>query len=394
MTIRKSLKGSFYCDLCDSSNIVETTQGYVCSQCGLLVETHKFEFNIPFESEKRQHEILSSNTIGTKHEQIHSHNSQKFLRLQSRQIHYSHSYLSSVRLVIYGEVSRIFSICQYPRKFQKIVCEKTYRIWNSLRPGTKYRNPILLTPLIIYYVLKANAYPIKSGTLLESSPISRKEFNAFRTKAIGALPKYRHRNRIELIYNSLTEFASVFSLGSSFYPYSQKLVKKLWPLLKFYRDSTVASVITIILTRTFQKYSFMTIKQLCEYFGTSYRTVQVRIAESICEPLNIKTFTTIGEGKEAFRCILQKLEVIPSPPTKPPQKDDTHGSEGTESIEKVRVAYDSNTINRRDIFVVRGENNVALIFSAHLKGKGDLEVEFAYIERGYIYDGKGPPDTI
>jgi hypothetical protein len=124
--------------------------------------------------------------------------------------------------------------------------------------------------------------------------------------------------------------------------------------------------------------------------------VQVRIAESICEPLSIKTFTTIGEGKKVFRCILQKLEVIPSPPTKPPQRDDTHGSEvpDAENIEKVRVAYDSNTITRRDIFVVRGEDNVALIFSAHLKGKRDLEVEFAYIERGYIYDGKGPPDTI
>ncbi|MBD3213332.1 MAG: hypothetical protein GF311_12050 [Candidatus Lokiarchaeota archaeon] len=53
-----------------------------------------------------------------------------------------------------------------------------------------------------------------------------------------------------------------------------------------------------------------------------------------------------------------------------------------------------DTGSRGDIFIVRGENNVALIFSAHLKGKGDLEAEFAYIERGYIYDGKGPPDTI
>lgn len=63
--------------------------------------------------------------------------------------------------------------------FKKIILEKYAMISEKLRRTTKYRDPRLLIPLIIYTYLRLNDHKISKSQLLSVSHISSADFNDF-----------------------------------------------------------------------------------------------------------------------------------------------------------------------------------------------------------------------
>ncbi len=45
----------YTCDLCDSEEIVETNEGYVCQGCGVVLEAQKLHYDRPYNNDLVQH---------------------------------------------------------------------------------------------------------------------------------------------------------------------------------------------------------------------------------------------------------------------------------------------------------------------------------------------------
>ena len=63
--------------------------------------------------------------------------------------------------------------------FKKIILDKYAMISEKLRETTKYRDPRVLIPLIIYIYLRLNDHKISKSQLLSVSHISSADFNDF-----------------------------------------------------------------------------------------------------------------------------------------------------------------------------------------------------------------------
>ena len=72
----------FKCDICESTDIIETREGYVCRDCGLVLEIKKLQYDRPYNEDIIQHaKGLSTTQIGTKRERTTSPHSTRLQRL-------------------------------------------------------------------------------------------------------------------------------------------------------------------------------------------------------------------------------------------------------------------------------------------------------------------------
>jgi len=157
--------------------------------------------------------------------------------------------------------------------------------------------------------------PIDPKDVIHVSHLSKTEFSRYRLRVLEHMPIYRTMNRKFSILNLLIQFQNSFHLGQKFILYANVLLTKLWPILTNYRDTTIASVISIILCQTFYSDKSIPIAQITSHFHTAYTTIQIRIQDSICNSLDIKGFTTLGASRDIFRSILEKVSIITSKDT-------------------------------------------------------------------------------
>lgn len=68
-------KESLTCDLCHSENIFETIEGYVCGDCGVVLEMQKLEYHRPYNDDILHYAPLGQTQIGTTRERMCLHNS-------------------------------------------------------------------------------------------------------------------------------------------------------------------------------------------------------------------------------------------------------------------------------------------------------------------------------
>ena len=51
------------CDICASTEILETNEGYVCKTCGIVLEVQKLEYYRPYNEDIIQHAVLGNTQI-------------------------------------------------------------------------------------------------------------------------------------------------------------------------------------------------------------------------------------------------------------------------------------------------------------------------------------------
>jgi len=127
----------FECDLCLSHDIIETDQGYVCTDCGLMAEYERFGLNYPDEKVRKDHEILSYTSIGTKCEQQTSIHSTTLKRLQTRHFHSNNNYDDTIKQQIREEVSRILFVLGFSTTFKEEIIRKATNARDCFDAGTR-----------------------------------------------------------------------------------------------------------------------------------------------------------------------------------------------------------------------------------------------------------------
>ena len=217
---------SVSCDVCSSVNIRETIEGYVCTDCGIVLEIQKLRYDRPYNDDILQYDVLGTTQIGTKGER------QKFLNsVKLEYLNFLHSIkdrFATIQNKVKIEIKRIFNCLNLPNSRQTIVFKRVKDIWKKFRSGTKYRNVEKLVPIVLYYTLRLDNICIRRLKLLEVSKISKKEFNDFSLQVLKSIPEYQERDRQEYITHKILEITESFALEMPFFYQSKKIMHKLW----------------------------------------------------------------------------------------------------------------------------------------------------------------------
>ena len=292
------------CDSCNSENIIETREGYVCNQCGLILEIQKFEFHRPYIDKKLQYEVLKSTTIGSQKERFQNQYSRKFEKLNKLQDQKSNDEILKYR--VKAEISRILTGLDLPKNHKIHIYNIFKKIRTKLNINTKLRNPDKLIPLIIYFYFKLREMPIDEGKLLEVSKIQKKEYNSLKLQIIRFFPKYAERDRKQFVLNRILEITETFDLSMLFFHESKAILYKLWEYIKHTKDDVIVGVITSILTLC----SFsnkITISQICKRLGIVMSTIQYQIKKNLIEKLKIGGFKSLVKSSHIIKRLIKKI---------------------------------------------------------------------------------------
>lgn len=295
------------CDLCNSSKIVETSEGYVCSKCGVVLEIQKMEYHRPYEVEKLQHAILDTTQIGHARERYRNKQSHKFHKLNKINKTSSRNDSTDIRAKV--EVSRLLNVLNISPKFKESIYVKYKEARSEIDPGTKYRNPDKLVPGIIYFHFKYNCLPINELKLLEMAKIDKKEFDRLKLKLIELMPKYYKRNRREFILNRIMQLKEVYELDMIFYHEAKSLLLKLWEEIKCTKDDVIAGLVSSIICLCYYR-DKINVHSICKTFNIQMSTIQSQVKRRIFERFNVPGFQSLVNSANILKGVIEKLGII------------------------------------------------------------------------------------
>ncbi|MFX0134602.1 MAG: hypothetical protein ACFFDN_13260 [Candidatus Hodarchaeota archaeon] len=315
-TLQESALSSYYshieCDICGSTDVVETKGGYVCRECGIVLEIQKLQYDRPYNEDIIQYaKGLGITQIGTKRERGISPNSMKLHRLNKH-----NSIIDNERAVIDKariEISRIFNylnLAEYD-SIKKMALDKFKLVRHKLLPGSKYRNVEKLSSIVIYFCLKLRNISINPYELIEISMISKKEFNDFILQIQRYLPEYGERDRQEYILQRILEISEHFELGMPFYFLAKKILLRLWSGIRNTTDNAVAGLISSIsLLCTGNR--DVTVSTLCNRLGIRMSTVQAQVKKKIFDRFKVEGFISLIKSSDLLVKIMEQLGLLES----------------------------------------------------------------------------------
>ena len=194
------------CDICGSKDVTETTAGYVCRSCGIVLEIQKLQYNRPYNDDVVQYARgLGATQIGTRRERLVSSNSSTLNRLNKHNSSKSNEKAVEEKARI--EISRVFTcldLASYD-DVKQVVYDKFVAVRKKIRSRSKFRNVNKLVSVMTYFCLKLRAIPVNAATIIQFSDIGRKEFNAFFLRICMYLPKFTDRQRQNIIVQRILD---------------------------------------------------------------------------------------------------------------------------------------------------------------------------------------------
>lgn len=301
---------SLQCDQCGSLDIVDTTEGYVCRACGVVLEFQKLEYYRPYNNDIVQYATLSTTQVGTTKERLCQANSDKFLRLGKLQ-----SIQNNEKSVITKAKYETSRLCDYlgiseSRKEAIITKFKQFRL--KIKPGTMYRNPNKLIPLIIYFDCKLNGIALREQDLLEIAKIKKKDFNAFKLKIQEFLPDYKYRDRKKCVFKRLYGLVATYERGVPFYYSCKKFIDKFWPIIKNTKDDVIvglAASIVALIDKNYDSTKF-SVNTICSELGIKPSTIHSQVKTKIFKKYNLPNFDTLVKSRMILREFLIKIGLM------------------------------------------------------------------------------------
>jgi len=302
------------CELCNSKEILETDQGYVCSKCGLVLEAPRMKYHRPFIKEKIQHEVSTGNTsIGYQKERLRDKYSSKLERLQKiQQTRSNEDYIYHSANI---EISRLLTGLSLPRSFKEPVFKVFKEIRKKLQKGTKYRNSEKLLPTLIYFYCKKESIAINEQKLLDIAKVEKKEYNYCKLKISRLIPEYYERNRKDLIMTKVLGISEQYNLGMDFYYDSKKVLINLWEGIKCTTDDVIAGLISSISVLCNYR-NRITISSICSALNIQMSTIQSQVKRKIIKRFNVPEFESLVKSADLVKTIIYKLGILKSQKTK------------------------------------------------------------------------------
>jgi transcription initiation factor TFIIIB Brf1 subunit/transcription initiation factor TFIIB len=302
------------CDSCNSKEIIETNQGYVCSKCGLVLEIPRIKYHKPFIQTKIQHEVSTGNTsIGYQKERLRNKYSSKLKRLQKiQQTKSNEDYIDHSANI---EISRILTGLSLPYTFKEPIFKVFKQIRKELQKGTKYRNPEKLIPTLIYFYCKKENIAINEQKLLDIAKVDKKEYNYCKLKVSRLMPEYYERNRKQLIMNKVLGISEQYNLGMSFYYDAKKILMNLWQGIKCTTDDVIAGLVSSIAVLCHYQ-GKVTVSSICSALHIQMSTIQSQVKRKLIKRFNVTGFKSLVKSADLVRTLIYKLGIFKGIETK------------------------------------------------------------------------------
>ncbi|MEJ2280271.1 MAG: hypothetical protein P8Y70_21365 [Candidatus Lokiarchaeota archaeon] len=302
----ESLSENLTCDLCNSDEIIETQQGYVCKSCGIVLEVQKLIYNYPRNEEAVQYSPKNRNQIGFKRERLRNKFSRTLTHINKLNTFENND--DRIKREARVEVKRIFEYLKLPKSYLNETIDLVLDIRSQLAKGTKYRNIQILTPIVIYISLKLKLIPINQYEVLEIGHINKKDFNAFKLQIYRVKPEYIERNRKEYVIRRIFEIREHFGLDMEFYNVAVSILEKMWGVIKNTTDDVIAGVISsIVLLCNYQDQDNINVNSLCQMLGIRMSTIQSQVKRKIFQRLKIPGFQSLVRSSDLLKTIMEKL---------------------------------------------------------------------------------------
>ena len=348
------------CDLCGSSDIIQTNEGFTCRTCGIVLKEYILQYDHPYDRELIQHAVLRITQIGSFKERARNPESSKLRRLNKMQSIKSNKQTMETRAKM--EISRIFDCLNLPETLKEMIFSKFRSFYEKLEPGTKYRSPEKLVPLTIYFCLKYRNISIKERELLEVSKISKEDFNAFKLQILRFFPQYQERDRKEYILTKILEVTEYFSLDMGFYHQSKKILYKLWDGIKNTKDDVVAGLTCSITSLC--SYREITVNSICKRLGICMSTIQTQVKKRIFERFRVPGFISLVKSSDMLKRILVKLGLSE-------EAGDAINEDGVERIIEIKLGNIAQIFPEAEkakyyFFAVRDNDNLPILLSLEI----------------------------
>lgn len=339
------------CDMCHSSEIKETEQGYVCSECGIVLEIQRVEYHRPYNEERLQHAILDKTQIGNARERYQNQFSRKFHKLNK--IQNSSSAIDPTNVKAKVEISRLVTGLDAPSTMKRPVFTKYRQTREVLQPGTKFRAPEKLVPGVMYYHSKINGNPIDETKLIEVSALKKKEFNRLKMRIGEFAPEYYARDRKQFISNRIMQLREELGLDMEFYHEAQAILNKLWDLIKCTKDDVVAGLVSSIVVLC-ASHDTITVNSICKTLNIQMSTIQSQVKRRIFEQFRVPGFKSLVRSASILRKVMIKLGFF-TPEDEEPSALETEDEEISQSEEK-------EVLTKGDSIAQEGPTEVDIVF--------------------------------
>ncbi len=297
----------YRCDVCGSTDIVETREGFTCRACGIVLEMQKLEYHRPYDADVVQYAILGKTQIGFKSERRRMQHSARIEGLS--RIDTSRTPEETVHIGIKVEAKRILTALGFDLSDVSLILRKVKQIRVKLGKGTKYRSPEMLVPCVIYAYFKEINKPISEKELLEVSKISKNDFNAFKFSIIRIFPEYQDRDRKQYITKRILEISEYFNLGMPFFYQSKKILNRFYESIKNTKDDVVvglATSITLLCSQTKE----VSVSALCEKLGIKMSTIHRQVERRVIQRFKVSGFESLVKSAGLLKKVMNRIGVL------------------------------------------------------------------------------------
>lgn len=306
-----SLDSSFLkCDICSSEDIQEVREGYVCLNCAVVLEVQKLQYDRPYNEDIIQYaKGVGRTEIGTRRERVISPISIKLRRISKYNKLIDNEL--AVKDTARAEIARIFGcldLADY-NDVKTMVLKRSLSIRRNFQSGTKYRSIEKLVTIVTYLCLKLRSIPVNPYKLLESSKISKKEFNDFILQVRRYLPEYEERNRQKYIIHRISEVFEHFGLGMPYFYLAKKILFRLWHGIKNTTDDAVCGLVSSIALICSDEKG-VTVNSICNYLGIRMSTVQSQVKKKLFDRFKIEGFVSLIRSSDLLKILIRKLGLI------------------------------------------------------------------------------------
>lgn len=295
------------CDACNSTNIMETREGYVCGNCGIVLSSLVLEYHHPYDQNVVQNAPRGKTQIGFYKERVSKAQSvqlQKWQKLDSER-----DREEDVKIKAQREIKRILSGLNLPLTESQSIFKQFSAIRRVLHHGTKFRCVEKLAPITIYLHFKLNCKGINEQELLGISSITKKEFNAFKLQVKNFIPYYYKRDRKNYILQKILQITEEFAMGMDFYDTAKRIMYKFWEIIKNTKDDVIAGVVCSIVALC-DKQKRLKVNAICSHLGIQMSTIQRQVEQNVFNHLRVKGFKSLVKSSSLLRKIMIRLGLI------------------------------------------------------------------------------------
>ncbi len=299
------------CELCHSSEIRETQQGYVCAECGCVLDLPILKYHVPYTQKKIHYEVSVGNTfLGLQKERRSNRHSPKLKRLHKLQC--SQSYQDMVYHDTEIEICRILAGLDLPHTFKDPIFKTFKELWGNYSQRSRFQSIEKLIPVLIYYFCKKQYISINEHELLEIAKVNRKQYIYYKLKFLAPPSAYKNANRKKLIKSKLFRLAVELGLGMDFYHDAVKLLNKLYKEICCTKESVIAGLISsiVVLCRYREE---ITVNSICNYFNIAMSTIQSRVKRHFIEKFKVVGFESLVKSAHIIKTTIYKLGIFEEP---------------------------------------------------------------------------------